>query len=44
MAEKEFEYHYDVPAYLEINESERIAIKMLDEILAESLGVHFLEA
>ena len=44
VAEKEFKYHYDVPAYLEISEAQRISIKLLDEILADKIGIHILEA
>lgn len=42
--EKEMVFEYNLPEYLPIPESKRIALETLDDLLSDIFGVHFLEA
>ena len=42
--EKEQIFNYELPEYLPIEESQKISIELLDELLYSTVGVHFLEA
>ena len=42
--EKELVTEYSLPDYLPIGESKRVAVEVLDELLNDLFGVHFLEA
>ena len=41
--EREVVNHYVIPSYFPIKEEQRVAMEVLDEIFAISLGVHILE-
>ena len=42
--EKDLVHNYEVPDFVDISESSCICIEVLDSILFETMGVHFLEA
>jgi hypothetical protein len=42
--EREMLFDYTLPDYLPIKESKKISIELLDEIVSDIFGIHFLEA
>lgn len=43
VTEKEVIYDYKLPSYIPVKEEKRISIELLDEIIFEKLGFHYLE-
>lgn len=41
--EKELVMEYSLPDYLPIKESKRVGVEVLDDLLSQLFGVHFLE-
>jgi hypothetical protein len=44
VTEKEQIFKYELPEYLDIPESQKVCIEVLDSIFADEMGFHFLEA
>ncbi len=44
VTEKEQIFNYHIPQQFDIPEEKKIAIEVLDQIVFEAVGVHFLEA
>jgi hypothetical protein len=43
IVEKEVIYHYKLPRYFNVPKSNQIAVELLDEIISNQFGFHFLE-
>ena len=44
VAEKEQIFTYQIPPYLQFKESLKVSIEVLDDLINQALGFHFLEA